>query len=101
MGHAAFERAQEDRDAYKEFLKEQEELWAEMASAVSISYKEVDSNLSAVGKRGYKKKGPRTLGTNPRAKGTNPRAKGTNPRAKGTNPRRRMLCPKAFRPAAV
>ena len=32
MGHAAFERAQEDIDAYQEWLKEEEKLWAAMAS---------------------------------------------------------------------
>jgi len=70
MGHAAFERAREDRDAYKEFLKEQEELWANMASAVSISYKEVDWD----GKPPKRRRGSRAVGTNPRAKGVNPRA---------------------------
>jgi len=29
MGHAAFERAQEDREAHQEWLKEEEKLWAE------------------------------------------------------------------------
>ena len=32
MGHAAFERAQEDKEAHQEWLKEEEKLWAAMAS---------------------------------------------------------------------
>ena len=74
MGHAAFERAREDRDAYKEFLKEQEELWAAMASSVDIKYKEVDWN----GKPPKRRRGSRVTGANPRAKGVNPRAVQTN-----------------------
>jgi len=38
MGHAAFERAQEDKEAHKEWLKEEEKLWAAMASPVDINF---------------------------------------------------------------
>ena len=81
MGHAAFERAQEDIDAYQELLKEEEQLWAAMASPVDINFKLADWN----GKLPKRRKGSRALGTNPRAVRTNPRAKGTNPRAVQTN----------------
>ncbi len=74
MGHAAFERAKEDIEEHKEWLKEQEELWAAMASSVDINYKEVDWN----GKSPKRRRGSRAVGTNPRAKGTNPRAVETN-----------------------
>jgi hypothetical protein len=77
MGHAAFERAQEDIDVYKELLKEEELLWAAMASPVDINFKVVDWN-SKLPKR---RRRPRAHGTNSRAMRTNPRAKGTNPRA--------------------
>jgi hypothetical protein len=77
MGHAAFERAQEDIDVYKELLKEEELLWAAMASPVDINFKVVDWN----GKIPKRRRRPRAHGTNSRAVGTNPRAKGTNPRA--------------------
>ena len=70
MGHAAFERAKEDVEEHKEWLKEQEELWAAMASSVDIKYKEVDWN----GKPPKRRRGSRAVGTNPRAKETNPRA---------------------------
>ena len=76
MGHAAFERAQEDREAHKEWLKEEEKLWAAMASPVDINFKLADWN----GKLPKRRRGSRALGTNPRAASTNPRAKGTNPR---------------------
>jgi hypothetical protein len=81
MGHAAFERAQEDIDAYQELLKEEERLWAAMASPVDINFKVADWN----GKLPKRRRGSRALGTNPRAAGTNPRAKGTNPRAVQAN----------------
>jgi dsRNA-specific ribonuclease len=74
MGHAAFERAQEDIDAYQEWLKEEEQVWAAMASSVDIKYKQVDWN----GKPPKRRKGSRALGNNPRAKGTNPRTVQTN-----------------------
>jgi len=74
MGRAAFERAQEDIDAYQELLKEEELLWVAMASPVDINYKVADWN----GKLPKRRKGSRALGTNPRAKGTNPRAVQTN-----------------------
>ena len=74
MGHAAFERAQEDIDAYQELLKEEEQLWAAMASPVDINFKLADWN----GKLPKRRKGSRALGSNPRAKGTNPRAVQTN-----------------------
>lgn len=77
MGHAAFERAQEDIDEYHEWLKEEEALWAAMASAVEVSHKPTDWN----GKPIKRRRGSRALGTNSRAMETNPRAKGTNPRA--------------------
>ena len=77
MGHAAFERAQEDIDAYQELLKEEERLWAAMASPVDINFKLADWN----GKPPKRRRSSRALGTNPRAASTNPRAKGTNPRA--------------------
>ena len=80
MGHAAFERAQEDIDAYQELLKEEEQLWAAMASAVDINFKLADWN--GVPKR---RRGSRALGTHPRAIKTNPRVKGTNPRAMQAN----------------
>jgi hypothetical protein len=70
MGHAAFERAKEDIEEHKEWLKEQEELWAAMSSSVDIKYKEVDWK----GKLPKRRKGSRIFGTNPRAKGANPRA---------------------------
>jgi hypothetical protein len=70
MGHAAFERAQEDIDAYQELLKEEEQLWAAMASPVHINFKVADWN----GKLPKRRRGSRALGTNPRAKGSNPRA---------------------------
>ena len=70
MGHAAFERAQEDIDAYQELLKEEEQLWAAMASSVDTNFKVVDWN----GTLPKRRRGSRALGTNPRAKGTNPRA---------------------------
>ena len=78
MGHAAFERAQEDIDAYQELLKEEEQLWAAMASPVDINYRLVDWN----GKLPKRRRRPRAMGTNARAVRTNPRAKGTNPNAK-------------------
>jgi hypothetical protein len=77
MSHAAFERAQEDIDEYREWLKEEEALWAAMASPVDIKFKVADWN----GKLPKRRRGSRALGTNPRAGNTNPRAKGTNPRA--------------------
>jgi hypothetical protein len=81
MGHAAFERAQEDIDAYQELLKEEERLWAAMASPVDINFKVADWN----GKLPKRRRGSRALGTNPRAASTNPRAKGTNQRAVQAN----------------
>lgn len=81
MGHAAFERAQEDIDAYQELLKEEERLWAAMASPVDINFKLADWN----GKLPKRRRGSRALGTNPRAASTNPRAKGTNQRAVQAN----------------
>jgi hypothetical protein len=81
MGHAAFERAQEDIDAYQELLNEEEQLWAAMASPVDINFKLADWN----GKLPKRRRGSRALGTNPRAASTNPRAKGTNPRAVQAN----------------
>jgi hypothetical protein len=74
MGHAAFERAQEDIDAYQELLKEEEQLWAAMASPVDINFKVADWN----GKLPKRRRSSRALGTNPRAKGINPRAVQTN-----------------------
>ena len=74
MGHAAFERAQEDIDAYQELLKEEEQLWAAMASSVDTNFKLADWN----GKLPKRRKGSRALGSNPRAKGSNPRAAQTN-----------------------
>ena len=70
MGHAAFERAQEDVDTYQELLAEEEQLWAAMASPVVINYRLVDWN----GKLPKRRKSSRALGSNPRAKGSNPRA---------------------------
>ena len=70
MGHAAFERAQEDIDEYREWLKEEEALWAAMASCVEVSYKPTNWNGGPTKSR----RGSRALGTNPRSKGTNPRA---------------------------
>ena len=70
MGHAAFERAKEDVEEHKQWLREQEELWAAMASSVDIKYKEVDWN----GKSPKRRRGSRAVGSNPRAKGVNPRA---------------------------
>ena len=70
MGHAAFERAQEDIDAYQELLKEEEQLWAAMASPVDINFKLADWNRDLPKRR----RGSRALGANPRAKGPNPRA---------------------------
>ena len=81
MGHAAFGRAQEDKDAHQELLKEEEQLWAAMASPVDINYRLVDWN----GKLPKRRRRPRAMGTNARAVGTNPRAKGSNPRAVQTN----------------
>ena len=81
MGHAAFERAQEDREAHKEWLKEEEKLWAAMASPVDINFKVADWN----GKLPKRRRRPRAHGTNSRAMRTNPRAKGSNPRAVQTN----------------
>lgn len=74
MGHAAFERAKEDIEEYKQWLKEQEELWAAMASSVDIRYKEIDWN----GKPPKRRRGSRATGTNQRAMRTNPRAVQTN-----------------------
>jgi hypothetical protein len=74
MGHAAFERAQEDIDAYQELLKEDEQLWAAMASPVDINFKVADWN----GTLPKRRRSSRALGTNPRAKRTNPRAVQTN-----------------------
>ena len=74
MGNAAFERAQEDIDAYQELLKEEEQLWAAMASPVDINFKLADWNRDLPKRR----RSSRELGTNPRAKGTNPRAVQTN-----------------------
>ena len=74
MGHAAFERAQEDEEAHQEWLKEEEKLWAAMASPVDINFKLADLN----GKLPKRRKGSRALGSNPRAKGSNPRAAQTN-----------------------
>ena len=70
MGHAAFERAQEDIDAYQELLKEEEQLWAAMASPVDITFNLADWKRDLPKRR----RGSRALGANPRAKGTNPRA---------------------------
>lgn len=70
MGHAAFERAQEDIDEYREWLKEEEALWAAMASCIEVSYKPTNWNGGPTKSR----RGSRALGTNPRSKGTNPRA---------------------------
>jgi hypothetical protein len=81
MGHAAFERAQEDSNEYHEWLKEEEALWAAMASCVEISYKHTNWNGGPTKSR----RGSRALGTNPRAMGTSPRAKGTNQRAVQVN----------------
>ena len=81
MGHAAFERAQEDIDAYQELLKEEEQLWAAMASSVDTNFKLPDWN----GDLPKRRRGSRALGTNPRAMRTNPRAKGSNPRAVQAN----------------
>jgi hypothetical protein len=69
MGHAAFERAQEDIDAYQEWLKEEEKLWAAMASPVDINFKLADWN----GDLPIRRRSSRALGTNPRAMRTNPR----------------------------
>jgi hypothetical protein len=74
MGHAAFERAQEDIDAYQESLKEEELLWAAMASSVDINFKVADWN----GTLPKRRRGSRALGTNPRVMRTNPRAVQTN-----------------------
>ena len=74
MGHAAFERAQEDIDAYQELLKEEEQLWAAMASPVDINFKLADWNGDVPKRR----RSSRALGTNPRANGTNPRSVQTN-----------------------
>jgi hypothetical protein len=74
MGHAAFERAQEDIDAYQELLKEEEQLWAAMASPVDINFKVADWN----GDLPKRRRSSRALGTNPRAQGTNPRSVQTN-----------------------
>jgi hypothetical protein len=63
MGHAAFERAQEDKDAHQELLKEEEQLWAAMASPVDINYRLVDWN----GKLPKRRRRPRAMGSNPRA----------------------------------
>ena len=81
MGHAAFERAQEDIDEYQEWLKEEEALWAAMASYVEVSYKPTNWH----GWPTKSRRGSRALGTNPRAMGTSPRAKGTNQRAVQVN----------------
>ncbi len=70
MGHAAFERAQEDIDEYQEWLKEEEALWAAMASCVEVSYKPTNWHGGPTKSR----RGSRALGTNPRSKETNPRA---------------------------
>jgi len=70
MGHAAFERAQEDIDEYQEWLKEEEALWAAMASCVEVSYKPTNLHGGPTKSR----RGSRAVGTNPRSKGTNPRA---------------------------
>ena len=77
MGHAAFERAQEDIDEYQEWLKEEEALWAAMASCVEVSYKPTNWH----GWPTKSRRGSRAVGTNSRAMGTSPRAKRTNPRA--------------------
>ena len=81
MGNAAFERAQEDIDAYQELLKEEEQLWAAMASPVDINFKLADWNRDVPKRR----RSSRALGTNSRAMRTNPRAKGSNPRSVQTN----------------
>ena len=70
MGHAAFERAQEDINEYHEWLKEEEALWAAMASCVEVSYKPTNWH----GWPTKSRRGSRAVGTNPRSKGTNPRA---------------------------
>jgi len=62
---------------YHEWLKEEEALWAAMASCVEVSYRPTNWNGSPTKSR----RGSRALGTNPRAMGTSPRAKGTNQRA--------------------
>jgi len=77
MGHAAFERSLEDKEAHKERLMEEEQLWAAMASPVDINFKLPDWK----GKTPKHRRRSRAFGTNPRAVKTNPRAKGTNPRA--------------------
>lgn len=87
MGHAAFERTKEDRRAYKAQLRKEEALWAQMASAVSVTYKEDDTCNGRMKPRRARRSRSRALGTNPRAMGANPRTMGTNPMAKGTSPR--------------
>ena len=77
MGHAAFERTKEDRKAYKAQLRKEEALWAQMSSAVSVTYKEVDASKGLKELRRGRRSRSRVLGTNPRAMGTNPKATGT------------------------
>ena len=74
MGHAAFERTKEDRRAYKAQLRKEEALWAQMASPVAITHKEVDASKGPGLLRKGRRSSSRALGSSPRARGTNPRA---------------------------
>lgn len=78
MGHAAFERTREDRRAYKAQLRKEEALWAQLSSAVTVTYKEVDASKGPGLPRRGRRNSSRALGANPRAIGTNPRARRTN-----------------------
>ena len=46
MGHAAFGRLKEDRQAYKSALKAEEERWASMASPVTVTFKDIDPKIT-------------------------------------------------------
>jgi hypothetical protein len=78
MGHAAFERTKEDRRAYKAQLRKEEALWAQMASPVAITHKEVDASKGPGLLRKGRRSSSRALGSSPRAMGMNPRARRTN-----------------------
>lgn len=69
MGHAAFERTKEDRRAYRAQLRKEEALWAQMASSVAITFKEVDASQGSGLLRRGRRYSSRALGANPRARG--------------------------------
>jgi len=78
MGHAAFERSKEDRRAYKAQLRKEEALWAQMASAVTVTLKEVDSSEGQRKPRRARRSRFSALASNLRTIDSKPMTKHTN-----------------------